>query len=506
MRRIESTSLKALGKTETSMTTITQTAHWQWLKSQAAPIKTGLKPTKSSHFIPEACGISLDFNQQQLNSEILTGLLKLTKISHLDTQIEALFSGKTVNISENKPALHTALRAPASDVIMVDQQNIMQPIHQTRVNIGSIADKIRNQQWQTRNGLSITDIVNIGIGGSDLGPKFCVSALAEYTSTHLNTHFISDADPLYLQRTLTKLNPETTLLIICSKSFTTQETMLNARTAMQWIGEENIEQQVIAVTANIEAAIRYGIKIILPIWDWIGGRYSVCSAINLITAIAIGSKHFEAFLAGAHAMDQHFYHAPYSNNLPVLLALINIWNVNFLELNNRLMLTYSSRLSTFSNYVQQLEMESNGKSIDNAGNPVDYQTSPIIWGGCGNQAQHSYYQLLTQGTPGIPIDFITMTTPENEVLNAFCKAKMRTLSQGINGETTSRQNTIKGQVPFSHLTLSACTPATIGALLALYEHKVFVESVIWNINPFDQPGVDSAKSNQLKIKSEIATI
>ena len=487
------------------MMTINQTAPWKKLQAQAQikrqtdAIEKELTSTESAFLNTqkniEACGLTLDFSHQNIHSHIFTELLNLTTTAHLKDHITQLFSGGIVNLSQNKPALHTALRAPASHTIQVNHENIMQLVTETRSRISHLAEKIRSHAWRGHNGQAITDIVNIGIGGSDLGPKFCLKALSEFTANEFNYHFISDADPFALETTLARLNPDTVLFIVSSKSFTTQETMLNAQLAIAWMGHRPLEQHFIAVTANHEAARQYGIQTILPIWSWIGGRYSVCSAINLITAIAIGADHFNAFLNGAYAMDQHFATTPFHRNLPVLLALIGIWNSNFLDINNLLMLTYSNRLSYFTNYVQQLDMESNGKSIDNEGRPTDYSTGPIVWGGCGNQAQHSYYQLLCQGTQAVTIDFITMNTPENRILNGFCKAKMQALSEGISNQTTPR-DIVRGQIPFNHLSLTACTPEVIGALLALYEHKIFTQSVIWNINPFDQPGVDSSKSIQ----------
>jgi len=368
----------------------------------------------------------------------------------------------------------------------------MTDIIATRHAMQRIVEQIRTKQWSGFSGKPLTDIVNIGIGGSDLGPRFCLTALTEHTSPDFNYHFISDADPASFHQVVSKLNPETTLFIVASKSFTTPETLFNARKAMAWIGHQHSDRHFIAVTANIALANQFGIKHVLPVWSWIGGRYSFCSAINLITAIAIGFEQFNQLLAGSNSMDEHFLTSEFSNNLPVLMALIGIWNNNFLNIHNLLLLTYARQLEQFVPHIQQLDMESNGKSIDNHGKSVNHATGPIIWGGLGNQAQHSYYQLLCQGTHKVTLDFITLNAFKNEIINDISEAKMKVLSNGIN-DLENPSGFIPGNVPLNHLRLNDASPFTIGALIALYEHKVYAQSVIWNINPFDQPGVESTK-------------
>jgi len=472
----------------------TQTNAWKSLQDHARSRNSvdtsGKRPATAS-----ACNITLDFSHQHISEETLALLCALTEELQVHAKIEALIRGDKVNLSESRPALHTALRAPEDAAIWVDNHNVMTEIIATRRQMERIVDDIRNKVWLGFSGKPITDIVNIGIGGSDLGPRFCVDALADYITTDLSYHFISDSDPDSFIHVVKNLTPETTLFLVSSKSFTTQETLHNAQKAMSWIGSRH-QQHFIAITANISKAQQFGITNILPIWEWVGGRYSFCSAINLIAAIALGNEQFKQILAGAHSMDRHFHERKFAENLPVLLALIGIWNNNFLNIHNLLLLVYTKHLEKFVPYIQQLDMESNGKSIDNQGNPVTHATGPIIWGGLGNQAQHSYYQLLCQGTHKVSVDFITINTHRGKMINDMCTAKINVLSEGVHDQKNP-SSLISGDIPLNHLQIQTISPFTIGALVALYEHKIFVQSVIWDINPFDQPGVESAKRNRL---------
>jgi glucose-6-phosphate isomerase len=436
---------------------------------------------------------TIDFSHQKADQETIQLLVALAEERHLKTKIDDLFTGETVNFSEDRPALHTALRSQSETPIMVNGRNIIQDVLQTRQAICNISQQIRSGQWLGYSGKRISDIVNIGIGGSDLGPKFCIHALAKYLDNTLGYHFISDADPDAFSSTVQHLNPETTLFIVSSKSFTTKETLYNTEKALAWLGLGHPhEQHVIAITANTPKATAYGIKTILSIWNWVGGRFSACSAINLITAIAIGYEQFEQMLIGANDMDKHFQHTEFHSNLPVLLALFGIWNINCLHIQSLLILTYSKYLEYFVPYVQQLDMESNGKSINNQGHSVNHQTAPIIWGGLGNQAQHSYFQLLCQGTHKVALDFITFSHHENTLINEVLLAKKHILAHGFNNKYKPNEF-IPGNSPLNHIQLSQCSPRAIGELIALYEHKIYVQSVIWDINPFDQPGVEGAK-------------
>lgn len=446
-----------------------------------------------AQFNASSCNIHLDYSNQRITAKTLELLIDLANSCCLQDKIHALMHGDTVNISENKPALHTALRASGDMPIIVNDQNVMMDIIAARKKMQPITEQIREKRWLGFSGKPITDIVNIGIGGSDLGPRFSLKALEDFATKDLGYHFVSDADPSSFTNAVAKLNPETTLFIVSSKSFTTQETLYNARKAMEWIGpQQHHEKHFIAVTAESKKALQFGISTILPIWDWVGGRYSFCSAINLITAIAIGFEQFNQLLAGANSMDEHFQKSDFASNLPVLLALIGIWNNNFLHIHNLLIWTYSQLFTNFVPYIQQLDMESNGKSIDNRGKAVNHATSPLIWGGMGNQAQHSYYQMLCQGTHKVTADFISLNALSGQIINNVCDAKIRVLTTGVNDQENQNYY-IPGQLPLNHIRISHYSPFTIGALAALYEHKVFIQSVIWDINPFDQPGVESAK-------------
>lgn len=468
----------------------TSLSSWEKLKSQIQAIKL---PLSTQGFQCASHDISLDYSYQGINDEILQLLLDLAKECKLKKNIEDLLSGMKVNTTEDRPALHTALRHFDKDPFIALKPEIIHQVLAARERMFALAEQIRNGEWLGYSGKAITDVVNIGIGGSQLGPQFCINALIDFTTNALNFHFISDFDPNDFRRTVAKLNPETTLFIVSSKSFSTMETISNARKAFAWIDQpQHNENHFIAVTQEIEKAKDFGIKTVLPIWDWVGGRYSLCSAINLITCIAIGSHHFLDFLAGAHAMDRHFYENEFEVNLPVLLALIGIWNINFLDINNLLILTYSHDLKYLIPYIQQLDMESNGKSVNKQGQHIHYNTGPLVWGGSGNQAQHSYYQLLCQGTNKVAADLITVDAFNDQAVNWTCVAQKTILTQGVLDEECAN-GYIRGKTPINHISLHSIKPKTIGSLIALYEHKVFAQSVIWNINPFDQPGVESSK-------------
>jgi len=449
-------------------------------------------------FTASSSNIHLDYSKQHITSETLNLLFKLSDACNLTAKIKALFEGGIVNISESKPALHTALRNLDNIPIIVNGKNIMPEINAALDKMRIISEKIRNKSWLGFSGKPITDIVNIGIGGSDIGPRFALNALRDFASKELNYHFISDADPDAFKNIIEKLSKETTLFIISSKSFTTQETIYNAKKAFAWIEQKsNFDKHFIAITANVEKARAYGINTIIPIWDFIGGRYSFCSAINLITAIAIGFPQFQQVLEGANSMDNNFKSADYSENLPILLALLGVWNNNFLHVNNLLLLTYTKHLEYFLPFVQQLDMESSGKSIDNKGKNVNHSTGPIVWGGLGNQAQHSYYQLLCQGTHKVAGDFISLTVNDEEFVNEMCRAKINVLTNGFNINNEGN-GYIQGNMPINNIRIKNFSPFTIGALVALYEHKIYAISVIWDINPFDQPGVESVKNVYIK--------
>ena len=475
---------------------------WNKLRQQAASIH---RLSKIDNSIISSENITLDYSYQRIDSCSMDLLLQLANECGLKKSIQNLYSGSKVNGSENKPALHTALRTFTKDSILVEGRSIIPDILSTRERMYDIAEQIRNGQWLGYSGKAITDVVNIGIGGSQLGPQFCIHALKDFITDKLKFHFISDFDAHEYQRTLTKLNPETTLFIVSSKSFTTMETLYNAQKAMDWLAQpQHLDKHFIAVTAHAAKASSLGITITLPIWDWVGGRFSSCSAINLITCIAIGSKEFSEILFGANLMDKHFYETEFASNIPVMMALLGIWNINFLGINNLLILTYAQALQYLVPYLQQLDMESNGKSINNQGEPVCYDTGPIVWGGLANQAQHSYYQHLCQGTHKIASDFISVDVYKDPIINKMCTAQKSILAHGVK-DKANPQLYIQGQMPINHIRLKECTPRTIGALIAMYEHKIFTQSVIWNINSFDQPSVDSSK-RLLKVSENIEAV
>lgn len=471
----------------------TELHSWKQLKRCAANFSMS-SDTMLHNASISSNNIIVDYSGQSINTSILAMLIELAHESKLSKHIHALFEGLNINHTENRPALHTALRTPEHETIYVNNRNIVADVLEVRQKMDAISTQIRSGQWLGHTGKSITDIVNLGIGGSMLGPFFCTNALSNYATTQLKFHFIADVDPHTFSRISAKLNPETTLFIVSSKSFTTPETLFNMKKAIMWLNKkEHLDKHFIAITANIKKAQELGFRHILPIWEWVGGRYSSCSAINLITCIAIGYKHFSDLLSGANSMDNHFRTTEFSKNVPVLLALLGIWNINFLNNNNLLILTYSENLKYFVPYLQQLDMESNGKSINKQGQQVNYNTGPIIWGGPGNHAQHSYYQLLCQGTHKINADLLSIKTFDNEAINKMCMAHQKVLTQGITIIEDNPYNNIHGKIPLNHISLGDLSPKTLGSLIALYEHKIFVQSVIWNINPFDQPGVERAK-------------
>lgn len=442
--------------------------------------------SKSGHFdeIQTCCGITVDISSQYLAKKKQSTLLYLLEISGLKKKIEALFNGEELNTTENRSALHTALRS--NNYVM--KQSVYSSVSSSLKTMEHFVEALRNKTIKTLK--DVKNIVNIGMGGSDLGPRFALNALKKFNDSNFAFYFISDCDPDGLEETLGKLDPQSTLFIVCSKSFKTVETIENLRAILFWSGKNNYsETHCVAVTANEQLANQYGIKTIFPIWTWVGGRFSFCSAINLTLMIAIGPDRFKEMLSGAAAMDKHFKNTTFNRNLPVTLGLTDIFNVNARKATNRAVLVYSSLLDMFVPFLQQLEMESNGKMKNLFGKPIKYATSEIIWGGLGNQAQHAYFQLLCQGTQFTPCEIIYIDGKRYEKLNAHAYHVMNAFQNG----SKSHSSDIKQDIPFTKIILKDVTPFTIGSLVALYEHKVFVKSVIWNINPFDQPGVEFAK-------------
>lgn len=481
---------------------------------------TGMKCTPVAD-----CQISLDYARQPVTDDTLGLLIQLTQDADLQQHIHSLFNGKNINVSENRPALHTALREPAPTY---------HEVADARDKLYGFTNNVLTGKLTGTTGKTFRHIVNIGIGGSHTGPALTVEALKDFAVSNLKFHFVSSYDPCALQDILNIIDPETTLFIISSKSFSTVETLENASHAINWmqskLGTKAIASHFVAVTAKQAKARELGIsgQSIFPIWEWVGGRFSIWSAIGLPLLLMIGKDHFNAFLSGAHAMDKHFQDAQPPQNLPILLALLGILHINFLRCDSRVVAPYSYRLRSLIAYLQQLEMESNGKSVTQSGESLSYCTAPVVFGLEGSDAQHTYQQLLFQGTRLIPTDFIVIQHAHdprlqdkqlNLIASAFSQAQA--LSQGkpysaalkeiksTNPSTTAEalamQRVIRGGQPSSILTLERLTPETLGSLLALYEHKIFVQGVIWGINSFDQWGVELGKALLPQVLKDITS-
>ncbi len=446
----------------------------------------------------------LDFSKNFLTEQTLNLLVELARECRLGESIEAMFNGEEVNNTEQRPALHTALREP-------EGTGQRPEVASTLRQMESIVEQVHNGSWTGFSGERITHVVNIGIGGSDLGPAMISEALATFETGKVKLHYLSNLDPSHAESCLRGLKPDNTLFIIASKSFTTLETKKNAELARQWYlslgGDESlISRHFIASTSNVKAAIEMGINEdnIFPLWDWVGGRFSLWSAIGLPIAMGIGMDNFRQLLAGAHAMDQHFRHSPLDKNIPVILALITIWYTGFFDARSNAVIPYMQRLNLFPSYLQQLYMESLGKSVDLQGNEVSGNTAEVIWGAVGSNSQHSFFQLLHQGTEFIPVDFIALahsdtdSTEQHQQLLANCFSQSIALMQGSDGDGQPHRF-ISGNKPSNTLLIKKLTPYNLGSLIALYEHKVFTQSVIWNINAFDQWGVELGKKLSSKV-------
>lgn len=504
----------------------TSSQTWQTLQSQASLDLTTLfasDPARGRTFCVNACDIYMDFSKQAIDDVILADLLKLAEEFDLSNKINDLLSGKKVNDTENRPALHTALRLPKGESLMVDGVDVGCQVHESLQKCENIAHRIRHKIWRGYSGKAITDVVNIGVGGSDLGPLMASTALDEWADTSIEVHFVSNMDGTQLDGLLKVLDPQTTLFIISSKSFGTADTLANAKTALEWLlfAHDNpstiLRRHFIGVSTRPDKMSDWGIHEDnqLLLWDWVGGRFSMWSAIGLAIAIKIGMDGFRELLAGANAMDVHFASSDFRHNLPVLLGLIGVWNATFLGINAHSVLPYDGRLKFFPNYLTQLEMESNGKSVTRDGMAVHYKTCPILWGDIGSNAQHAFYQLLHQGTERVSCDFITpihrydnkqrhdkYLDDQHKLSLANCLAQSQVMAFGNgalpddlrnNNDKFSQFKQYRGNQPSTTLLLTALSPKTLGSLIALYEHKVFVMSVIWQINPFDQWGVEVGK-------------
>lgn len=484
-------------------------------------------------FQMNAAGIFLDFSKNHVTKQTHQHLVALAEACRVSEKFDALFAGDIVNTTEQRAALHSALRYQGSEPILVEGVDVMPEVRNVLDRMGQFTDKVRDGSWTGFTGKAITDVVNIGIGGSDLGPLMAVEALAPFAHERLNIHFVSNVDGSHLYSTLKKVNPETTLFIVASKTFTTQETLTNAHSARAWFLESaatdaDIAKHFAALSTNSDAVSAFGIDTnnMFGFWDWVGGRYSLWSAIGLTLALSIGMERFQQFLQGAYEMDQHAQHAPLAQNMPVTLALLTVWYNNFWGAPSHLIAPYDQYLHRFPAYLQQLTMESNGKSVHHDGTPVEIATGPVVWGEPGTNGQHAYFQLVHQGTHLIPTDFIMALESLNplgihqELLMANCFAQSEALMMGKNAAELGAEmsqagasseelarleghRTFQGNRPSNTLLVQQLTPKALGSLIALYEHKVFAEAAIWDINPFDQWGVELGKALAKSIHQQI---
>ena len=483
-------------------------------------------PQRAKRLSLEAVGLFLDYSKNRIASGTMPLLLKLARESGLRGRIDAMFAGEKINLTENRAVLHVALRAPRGVVLRVDGKNVVPDVHAVLSKMEAFAQRIRRGTWKGHTGKRIRHIVNIGIGGSDLGPVMAYEALKHYSQRGLDFRFVSNVDGADFVEAVRDLNPAETLFIVSSKTFTTQETMTNAQSARRWLlrglggNPRAVAKHFVAVSTNAAKVEAFGIDPanMFGFWDWVGGRYSMDSAIGLSTMLAIGPKQYRAMLAGFHEMDEHFRTAPFERNLPVLMALLSVWNTNFLGAETVAVLPYENYLKRFPAYLQQLTMESNGKHVTLEGRTVDYQTSPVYWGEPGTNGQHSFYQLIHQGTRLIPCDFIAFAhalTPlgahhdlllanvfaQAEAL-AFGKTAAEVRAEGV-AESLVPHRVFEGNRPSNTLLAARLTPAVLGRLVALYEHIVFTQGAIWSVNPFDQWGVELGKALAQRIVPEL---
>lgn len=463
--------------------------------------------------------IVLDYSKNLITDETMNLLISLAQECELKSAIESQFKGDKINQTENRSVLHSALRDLSDLPIWVDGKDIKKDIKKVLKHMQIFSDKVFSGNWLGYNGKPISDVVNIGIGGSDLGPNMITEALKAYKSEKINVHYVSNVDGSHIVETLKKLNPETTLFLVASKTFTTQETMTNANTARKWFLSQakdvkHIPQHFAAMSTNAQAVNEFGIteENRFEFWDWVGGRFSWCSAIGLSIACAIGFHNFEELLKGAFTMDQHFVSAPFDKNLPVILAMLGIWYGNFFGSETEAILPYDQYFHRFVPYIQQANMESNGKSIDRSGNPVNYQTGPVVWGEPGTNGQHAFYQLIHQGTKLIPCDFLAPAQPLNDLNDHHEKllsnffAQTEALAFGNIAESDRSRYPFKlfnGNHPTNSILYKKLTPKTLGSLIAMYEHKIFVQGIVWNIYSYDQWGVELGKKLANKILPEL---
>lgn len=519
----------------------TETQAWQklemhFLMMQAMHMRDLFEddPDRFKKYTIQFNDILLDFSKNIIIEETIANLCELAREVELTLAIESMFKGESINRTEGRAVLHTALRNRSNTPILVDGEDVMPGINTVLQKVKQFSEKVISGDWKGSTGKAITDIVNIGIGGSDLGPYMVTEALKPYWK-NITPHFVSNVDGTHMAETLKKVNAETTLFIIASKTFTTQETITNAESAREWLkrklgDQADVAKHFVAVSTNTEKVTAFGIDAqnMFEFWDWVGGRYSLWSSIGLSIACTIGYDNFEKLLQGAHAMDNHFKNEPFEKNIPVILALVGIWYTNFFGASSEAILPYDQYLHRFAAYFQQGNMESNGKSVSRSGNYVNYATGPIIWGEPGTNGQHAFYQLIHQGTQLIPCDFIAPANSHNPIGDHHAKllsnffAQSEALMMGKTGDEVVSElraqgmndDQIKNQAPFrifngnkpsNSILLDTLTPETLGSLIAMYEHKIFVQGVIWNIYSFDQWGVELGKVLAKKILPELTS-
>jgi glucose-6-phosphate isomerase len=510
---------------------------WKALQDLArkAPGLRQLFAAEAHRFTAFSCetnGLLLDYSKQRVDRPIVAALLALARACNVEAQRDAMLRGDPINITEGRAVLHTALRMPAGSALKIGTQDAAADAFAVRERVAAFADRVRAGAWRGHSGKPIRHVINLGIGGSDLGPQMVQLALTPAATPDLSFHFVSNVDGRHLADVIrlvdTANEADQTLVIVASKTFTTLETMMNAHSARAWllargVPLEKLAQHVVAVSTSVAAARAFGVaeENVFPFWDWVGGRYSVWSAIGLPVVLSIGPRAFEEFLAGAHAMDRHFATAPLEKNLPVLFALMGIWNVNFLGCGALSIAPYHQRLARLPAYLQQLEMESTGKRVSRDGVPLDFATCPVLFGEPGTNGQHAYFQLLHQGPQPVPVDFIAVAKDDsglpghNEALLANCFAQSQALAFGRTEDEARAEagadkawlaphRTFPGDRPSNTLLLDALTPSSLGALIALYEHKVFVQAAMWGVNAFDQWGVELGKALAKRVMDALA--
>jgi len=505
---------------------IDQSFPWKALEehvAEVAPMRElfDRDPGRFDRFSTEGAGLFLDYSKNRITDKTMNLLFDLAREADVAGRIEAMFSGARINTTENRAVLHVALRADADQPIRVDGMNVVEQVQRVLDQMEGFTDKVRSGEWKGYTGKRITDVVNIGIGGSDLGPRMVTAALDYYRQPGLNFHFVSNIDGTHIAQALGQVNPESTLFIIASKTFTTQETLTNAHTARDWFlrggaGEADVARHFVALSTNEPAVRDFGIDPVnmFAFWDWVGGRYSLWSCIGLSVALAVGMQNFRELLAGARDMDKHFRSAPFERNIPVLLALLGVWYRNFQGCEAHAVLPYDQYLALLPAYLQQADMESNGKGVTRDGRPVTYATGPVLWGEPGTNGQHAFYQLLHQGTTVVPCDFLAAVNPLHEVgehhtillanflaqTEALMRGRTRAEAEeelaGLSPEVRTElapHKTFPGNRPSNSLLYDRLTPRVLGSLIAMYEHKIFVQGVIWGVNSFDQMGVELGK-------------